>query len=472
MKVRHLHFVGIKGVGMTPLAILAKEAGIMVTGCDVEDSFITDEPLKKSQIPVSVGFSKEHLAGVDLVITTGAHNGYSNLEVVAAKENNIPILTQGQAVGSFMTGSLFNKKQKGISVSGCHGKTTTTAMIATIFTSAKLDPSFIIGTSKIPSLSFPGHFGNGDYFISEADEYVNEPKFDKTPKFIFQHPNILLVTNIEFDHPDVYLNINEVINAYKAFIKNLREKDILIINGDDFNSLKLLENYRGKVIKFGINSSNDYVLYDCRLEENFMKFSVSHKGQEVGEFKSYAIGIHNGLNALAAIVVSIIAGISILEVKEGLLAFRGTKRRFEYKGKLLSGSLVYDDYAHHPTEIKETLKAFRLLFPNKKIVCIFQPHTFSRTKLLFEEFKYSFKLSDEVLVTNIYASKREAQDTSVSSKSLVEALQSQNVKALFMDSFDDVLKYIQEKALKNDYVFITMGAGDIYKISEKLDLKK
>src|SRR5438309_5801586 len=180
-KIKSIHFVGIKGVGMTPLAIIAKEAGFNVSGCDIGDIFITDEPLRHAGIVVQIGFSVDHLHNQDLLITTGAHSGYDNPEVKAAKEKDIPIVTQGEAVGIFMDGELFGKSFQGISIAGCHGKTTTTAMIATVFSHAGLQPSYVIGSSNIVPLGLPGHFDQGKYFIAEADEYATEPKYDHTP---------------------------------------------------------------------------------------------------------------------------------------------------------------------------------------------------------------------------------------------------------------------------------------------------
>src|SRR5258706_3534124 len=193
-KIKLIHFVSIKGVGMTPLAIIAKEAGIKVSGSDVEDTFITDDALSKSGIHPEVGFDSSHIDAQDLMITSGANGGFDNVEVVTAKQKNIPVITQGQAVGEYINGSLFGKEYIGISVAGSHGKTTTTAMIATVLSDAKLDPSYVIGTSSLDPLGLPGHFGNGKYFVAEADEYATEPIHDRTPKLLWQKPKIIVFT--------------------------------------------------------------------------------------------------------------------------------------------------------------------------------------------------------------------------------------------------------------------------------------
>ena len=201
--IKKIHFTGIKGVGMTPLAIIAKEAEFEVTGSDVSESFITDSLLKKAGISPFVGFSKNHVKDADLVIATGAHGGSQNEEVKEALENNISVLTQGDALGLFQKGEILEKNFIGISVAGSHGKTTTSAMIATVLKENNLDPSYAIGTGEIPSLGSSGHLGKGKYFIAEADEYVIDPESKKVPKFLFQNPNIIVFTNIDFVHTHV-----------------------------------------------------------------------------------------------------------------------------------------------------------------------------------------------------------------------------------------------------------------------------
>jgi len=469
---KHIHFVGIKGVGMTPLAIIAKEAGYRVSGCDVSDEFITDEPLKKVNIEAFVGFTKDHLTNVDIVITTGAHGGFDNPEVKAAREKGLKVITQGEALGMFMDGEFLHRKFEGISIAGCHGKTTTTAMIATILNQAGFDPSYVIGTSSSIPLGLPGHFGKGKYFIAEADEYATEPVYDKTPKFLWQRPKIAVITNIEFDHPDLYPTINEVREAYVDFTKNIQTKGILIVNIEDVQSKKLLEKYKGKIVSFGFNSTNaDYSILNYRGENEQTIFSIANNGKFIISLP----GKHNVLNATAAIIVARELGISLEAIKTALPLFKGTKRRLEYKGTLPSGTKIYDDYAHHPTEIIATLTGLRQIFPKSKIILIFQPHTYSRTKLLFEEFSYSFINTDLTIITEIFPSAREPVDSVFSAKLLAEKIIERSEKdeqnkdtVIFLPGLQDVVKYINKKHFGSDTVVITMGAGDVYKIGETL----
>lgn len=467
-KTKSIHFVGIKGVGMTPLAIIAKEAGIRVSGCDVAEEFITDEPLAKSRIRPLVGFSKDHLKGVDLIVATGAHGGFDNPEVKAGRAMGIRVLSQGEAVGVFMDGEVLGKRMVGISVAGTHGKTTTTAMLATIFKEGGLDPSFIVGTGLVPSLSAPGHFGKGKYFIAEADEYVTEPAHDRRPKFLWQQPGIAVFTNIELDHPDVYEASEDIEAAFLLFVRNVVEGGVVVGCGDDTGVKNVLRGLLGSVVTYGKSSACDYRLEKVRVTFHQTFFWVSAHSASLGEFVLKVPGEHNAMNALGAAVAAIEAGISLENVKKGLLAFSGTKRRFEFVGQLLSGALLYDDYAHHPTEIDKTLKTFRQVYPKSKIVCIFQPHTYSRTKKLFEQFLRSFSNADIVVLTDIYPSLREVADPTVSSKVLASAMKQFHKDVIYVPKLNNVVEYIDQNSFGPGVVVVTMGAGDIYKISEKL----
>jgi UDP-N-acetylmuramate--alanine ligase len=466
--IKNIHFVGIKGVGMTPLAIIAQEAGFKVSGCDVDKEFITDALLTKAGIKPLIDFSESHIENCDLLITTGAHGGFENIEVIKSKSLGIPVWTQGEAVGKFMDGELFKNSFEGISVAGSHGKTTTSAIIATILKENKQDPAFLIGTGDIPSLGSSGHFGKGKYFVAEADEYATEPKHDHTPKFLWQHPQIGIVTNIEFDHPDLYSSMEQLETAFLNFAKNIKPSGVLIACIDDFETAKILKMHQGRIITYGFSESADFNIRRVSVSPEKTFFWVRTKDAQLGEFSLNIAGEHNALNALAAIIVCLELGLSLENIKKGLLAFRGTKRRSEFIGKLASGALVYDDYAHHPTEIKSTLEAFKKMYPNKKIVCIFQPHTYSRTKSLFEQFTTSFSSASELILTDIFPSLREIADDTVSSKILAESVSKVKNDVLYLPKLEDVIKYLDQKSFNDSYIIITMGAGDVYKIGKEL----
>ena len=469
--IRSIHFVGIKGVGMTPLAIIAKEAGMKVTGSDIKEEFITDISLKNAGIAPFIGFSKENVKDADLVIATGAHGGLKNIEVLEAKKRGIPVWTQGQAVGEYMRGNLFKREFIGISVAGSHGKTTTTAMIATILAENNLDASFLIGTGSVPSLGAPGHFGKGKYFVAEADEYATEPESDLTPKFLWQNPKIEVFTNIEFDHPDIYKSVDEIREDFLRFANKIPKDGILIAGGDDKQIKELLKDYSGAKVTFGFSPVNDYVLEKVRYEDEKMFFWISAKGTSLGEFPLNAIGGFNISNALASIIAGVEVGLSFENIKRAIGKYNGSKRRFEFVGSLKTGAKVFDDYAHHPTEIKKTLAAIRKNNSKSKIVCIFQPHTYSRTKALFSDFVTSFYDADTVILMAIYPSLREEKDSTVSSELLAQKISQTHRDVLFLPDESSVVEYIDKKKYGDNTIIITMGAGDVYKISEKLDFR-
>jgi UDP-N-acetylmuramate--alanine ligase len=478
MKKLKIHFVGIKGVGMTPLALIAKEAGFIVSGSDVANEFITDAALREAEIVPLIGFSEENIKDYDLVVITGAHGGYDNPEVVAAKNKDIKIITQAEAVGLFMEGGIFGRKFIGISIAGTHGKTTTSAMIATLLKETKLDPSYVIGTGDVKSLGAPGHLGKGKYFVAEADEYATEPKYDKKAKFLWQSPKLAVITNIEFDHPDIYNSLEEIENAYLSFAQQLGKGSVLITCGDDPQVRSLIKNLSAaqkaniRIISYGFNKDNNYILDNVRVSGDHMFFNVSSYGTILGDFMLNTVGDHNGLNALAGLVTGLELGLSIEKIKKGLIAFAGSKRRLELVGELTTGAIMYDDYAHHPTEIKKTCKAIRAQFPKKNIAVIFQPHTFSRTKMLFNEFLRAFEDADIVILTDIYASLREKDEPSISSEILKNHMKNHHKQVFYLPALTDVVKYLNEKKYRSDTVLVTMGAGDIYKIHSELNFQK
>lgn len=467
-KYKKIHFVGIKGVGVAPLAIIAKEAGFEVTGSDVAETFITDAQLNSSGITPLIGFDPSHIEGVDLVIATGAHGGSENPEVLAAKEKNIPVLSQGEALGLFQTGEILEKNFIGISVAGSHGKTTTTAIVATILKENKLDPSYVIGTGEVSSLGSSGHFGKGNHFVAEADEYFADINSDPTPKFLYQHPKVLLITNIDYDHPDIYPTFEEMKDAFLKLTNNLSADAVLVACGDGMDNRKFLSSVNARFVTYGLSPDNDYILEKVSFDRDKMFFWVKNGETVLGQFSTQVFGEHNGLNCLGAIVTCLELGLSIEQIRKGISAFKGTKRRAEFIGEFPSGALLYDDYAHHPSEIKETLSAFRKSFPNYKIVAIFQPHMYSRTKTLFSDFVSSIEGADEVVITEIFPSFREPIDESFSSKQIIDELKNKGKKATYFPKNSDVIKYVPSQNYPKNTVIITMGAGDIYKIGKDM----
>lgn len=468
MKIKKIHFVGIKGVGVSPLAIIAKEAGFEVSGSDVSERFITDEELEKAGIKPMVGFDKKNIEGADLVIATGAHGGMENIEVKEAVGSNIRVLTQGEALGLFQRGELFGRNLFGISIAGSHGKTTTTAMIATVLMENNLEPSFSVGTGKIPSLSSSGHFGSGKYFVAEADEYFADVLYDKTPKFLYQSPKILVVTNIDFDHPDIYSSIDEIRKAFLEFADKLPTDGVLVVCGDGTENRKFISQCTCRKITYGFSPNNDYVLEKVNSSPDKTFFWVKSRDTLLGQFSMGVFGEQNALNALGSIIVGLEIGLSVDQIKKGLSKFKGTKRRSEFIGNISRGGLLYDDYAHHPKEIKETLVSFKKSFNKYKIVVIFQPHMYSRTKKLFHEFASSFSDADEIIICEIFPSFREEKDPNFSASLLADEIKRMGKNALYFRDLSDMVKYVSSRSFDKNTLVITMGAGDIYKTGSEL----
>lgn len=471
-KVKSIHFVGIKGVGVAPLAIIAKEAGILVTGSDIDEVFITDNALEKAGITPLVGFSPTHIGSPDLVITTGAHGGYDNPEVIAAKIKGIPVLTKGEAVGEYMKGAILGRKFTGVAIAGSHGKTTTTAMLATLFKVSGKDPTYIIGTGNIGVATLPGHLGKGNYFIAESDEYATEPKYDHKAQFLWMYPDVMLFTNIEHDHPDIYPSVDDVVSIFQEFVGNIKEGGLLVGNADDVHVDKILKNYKGRTISYGLSPRNDYVLTRVHASGEQTFFHVVFNGSDLGEFRVLVSGEHNCLNALGAIVIAIDAGIPLDAIKSALATFTGVQRRLEFKGQLLSGAYIFDDYAHHPTEIRSTLKALKMRYPSSQIIAIFQPHTYSRTKALLDEFVTAFDDANNVIITDIFASAREGMDASISSKILIEKMATRHSSVIYLPMPSDAADLIMKERPGENVVVVFMGAGDVYQAINTLSLKR
>lgn len=416
---KRIYFVGIKGVAMAALAIWAKESGKELAGSDVGEEFPTDEELKNAGITVHEGFDEAHLAAFrpDLVIYTGAHGGRDNSQVAYATKQGALSIPHGQALGLAMEG----KRQ--ISVAGSHGKTTTSAMIATILVHAGLDPSYAIGCGAIGGLGAAGRAGKGEWFVAEADEYATDPHHDLTPRFLWQKPEVLVVTNIDYDHPDVYTDLAAVQEAFVKLQKNLHGKQITVMNADDPASSVLTGG--DHVVTFGRLTSLTWVLQ--------------------------VPGVHNLLNAAAAAAACTAIGVPPESIKRGLEAFGGTKRRLEKLGEV-DGALIYDDYAHHPREIEATIAAVRETHPKRRVIVVFQPHTYSRTRELLVDFRRALSRADVALVTDIYASARETQ----TEEGLAERL-----CGVYVPKRADVTQWLR-KELKAGDVVVFMGAGDIY----------
>lgn len=454
-KVKHIHFTGIKGVGMAALACCAQDLGLKITGSDIEEIFVTDELLKKRKIKWEVGFSPKNLEPKpDLAITTAAHGGLENPEVVTAGQKGVPILTHAQALGKFMEG------KEGISVCGVGGKSTTASMAATVLSLGRRKPSFAIGVGEIKPLGAPGKYDQGNEFVAEADEYANSPPLDKRPRFSFQKPKVIIVTNIEYDHPDVYRDLDQTKAAFKSFFQTLSKDGLLLANIDNINASEVARKSGVNHQTYGFSPEADWQIENLRFGEEKMLFDLSHQKAKVDEIVIKAPGRFNVMNATAAFAAVTFFGLDAKTVKKGLAEFQGTKRRFEQIGEAGEVNL-YDDYAHHPNQIREVLIAAGSWFPKRRLIVVFQPHTYSRTKALFKQFAQAFNLAKVVVITDIYSSAREKETLGVSGEILAQEVSKYHPRAAYKPGEKEVSQFLTQTTRPGDIIF-TMGAGDIF----------
>jgi len=422
-KIKKAHFVGIGGIGVSAIARMMFSERKIVSGSDTSDSAIIDE-LRKLGAKIFLGHNADNVADdFDFLVYTPAVTA-DNPELKKAAELSIPMFSYPEMLG------LISKDKYTIAVSGAHGKTTTTAMIAKILIDAGLDPTVIVGSFlKDQGSNFVA--GKSEYFVVEACEYKKS--------FLNLNPKIIVITNIDNDHLDYYGNLENIKKAFGEFAAKLPKEGYLVCDPNDENLKEIIKEAKFKIIDYTKVNNN---------------FNLKIPGE------------HNIKNAQAAIVAAEILGVDSKKAENSLESFEGTWRRFEFKGETKNGVLVYDDYGHHPTEIKATIKGAREFFGGKKIWCVFQPHLYSRTKLLLNDFGKSFGDADEIILADIYAA-REPKDEGINSKMLAEEITKNGGKARYMESFDKITGFLVENAKKGD-VIITMGAGDVFKIGENL----
>jgi len=446
--IQKVHFIGIGGISMSGLAEILKSRGYTVTGSDMKTSAITNK-LERLGIKIITGHSGENIAGADLVVYTAAIKE-DNPELMAAKLQGIPTMDRATLLGRMMKGY-----PGSIAVSGTHGKTTTTSMISMILLEAGLNPTIHIG-GELDAIGGTTHIGSNDYFVAEACEYYES--------FLKFFPHIAVILNIEFDHADYFKDLNHVTETFRKFASLVPSDGYLIACADDDNTSRILESANCKVITFGMNTdAADWGAGNITFDEmGCASYTLIHKGCEVSSINLMVPGIHNVGNSLAAIATCRIAVCDYDIVKQALAKFRGTHRRFELKGTY-GGIKVIDDYAHHPSEVKATLSAAKNCEQNR-IWCVFQPHTYTRTKFLMNEFATAFEDADEVILADIYAA-REVDIGEVNSEMLADRIQETGKKVMYFKSFDTITEHLKKNAKPGDLI-ITMGAGDIYKVGE------
>jgi len=443
---KKVHFIGIGGISMSALAEILLKYGYKVSGSDKTRSHITDK-LEKLGAKIFIGHDVKNIQDADIIVYTAAIKD-DNPELIEARNKNLLIFDRAEFLGQIM-----KRYKKGIAVAGTHGKTTTTSLISLMLLNAKVDPTLLIG-GEVDTIGGNVRVGKSPYFVTEACEYKES--------FLKFYPYIGVILNIDEDHLDYYKDINHIKEAFLKFAKLIPKDGLIIGYAEDPNVIEIMEKLNCNKLTYGINKGDfkaKNISYD---ERGCASFTVTFNDKYYSDFKISIPGEHNILNALATIACGHFLGIDVETIKDSLYEFKGTHRRFEKKGEK-NGVIVIDDYAHHPAEIKATIKAVKN-YPHKRIFCVFQPHTYTRTYALFDEFSKAFYGVDKLILTDIYAA-REKDTGLVNSKMLSDAISKNGVDCIYIKKFEDILDYLNKEAKEGDIV-ITMGAGDVYKIGE------
>ena len=444
-KIKHIHFIGIGGSGMIGIARVLLKKGYKVSGSDITETHELKK-LKKNGAKVYIGHDQANIKNVNLVVVSSAID-LKNPEIIEARKSSITIIPRAEMLGSLMKG------YESIAIAGSHGKTTTTSMVAEIFTVGLLSPTYVVG-GKVLSTDENSDLGEGRYLIAEADE--------SDGSFIHLQPDIAVLTNIDDDHLVHYdNNFENLLNSFIRFSENVPFYGYLIVNIDDKNIKKISKRISRKQISFGRSAQADYQILEPSFDKGIHLFKIKNN-EKIYKFKIQLPGIHNVYNAAAAIAVSMEEGVSLTAIRKGIHQFTGVGRRYE-KHKLSINSLskiLIDDYGHHPIEVLSTIKAYKEEFPKKRMLMIFQPHRFSRTAQLFNDFIKVLKKVDSLLILDIYAAS-EKPIKGIDSRTIVETLKQQGHKDVtYLKNHDDINDLIVKR--KDDFdILITQGAGSI-----------
>jgi len=460
--IKTAYFVGIKGVGMTMLAQFLVESGVRVSGSDNPEDFMTTKVLQKEGIKILAPFALSNIpAKADLIVYSSAFNATNNVELkyLLDRKNQKPnqlVLVYAEALGA-----IFSQYQ-GVAVCGSHGKTTVSAWLGYVLYKGGLSPNVLVG-APVPQFKGSTLKGRSRLFVAETDEYQN--------KLQYFFPQGILLNNIDYDHPDFFKTKKSYETVFADFVAKVPAKGFLVVNADDATALKISKECSGQIISYALNNATaDYRATDLSLKNGRQYFSVLEKGKNLGRWSILLSGTHNISNSLAVLAAARKLGMNFFDIKKALLSFTGTERRLQLLGKY-QGALVLDDYAHHPTEIRTTLAGVKKIYADKRIITVFHPHTFTRTKALLADFATSFADTDELVLLDIYGSAREKQG-GVSSLDLMKKIKKQSPKLAIshIPAISLVAQYLRTKATKHDLILL-MGAGDVFRVANEL-LKK
>lgn len=449
-KTKKIHFVGIGGIGMSGIAELLISLGYQVSGSDMRESGITRNLSMLGGI-IHIGHNREWVDGVDVVVTSSAI-GADNPEVMAAIDGNVPVIERAE-----MLAELMRLTRYGIAIAGSHGKTSTTSLVAAVLSEAEIDPTVVVG-GKVDSLGGNAKLGGGDFLVAEADE--------SDGSFLKLSPVIEVVTNIDLEHLEYYRDLEHIREVFLKFINILPFYGVAILCLDDDNIVSMLPDIKRRIITYGLSEQADLYGSGLKRENSQTSFTVFFKGRELGLIRINAPGRHTVYNALAAIGVALELDIDFAVIARALAKFAGVQRRLEVKGEI-NGIMVLDDYGHHPTEIRVTLEAVREGWPGRRLIVVFQPHRYSRTKALFTEFQGAFHRADILYLSDIYAAGEEPAD-GVSSVRLAREIKRHGQRDVFFVALLDDMPAKIKPVLKPGDIVLTLGAGNIVEVGEKL----
>jgi UDP-N-acetylmuramate--alanine ligase len=451
-KKYHIHFVGIGGIGMSGIAELLLNLGYKVSGSDLQTSEIT-ERLKNLGGIIFAGHGADQISDADVVVTSSAV-GHDNPEVLAAERISIPVIPRAEMLAELM------RLKYSVAIAGAHGKTTTTSMVASVLAQGGLDPTVVIG-GKLKSIGSNAVLGKGDFIVAEADE--------SDGSFLKFSPAIAVVTNIDREHLDYYQDLETIKAVFLDFIDRIPFYGLAILCLDNESIQDLIPKIKKRYTTYGMSSQADFQIKDVEFEKRRSRFSVYRQGHKLGRFTLNLPGIHNVYNATASIATGVELDVPMDAIKSALQTLEGVQRRLEIKGEA-NGITVVDDYGHHPTEIKTTLQAIEECWPNNRKVIVFQPHRYTRTQALFDDFTRSFYQSDILLVLPIYAA-GEQKIEGVTGWKLCQGIEAHGHKEVFCsEGKEDAIAYLKEN-LKPGDVLLTLGAGDVWQVGMDI-LKK
>src|SRR3990172_39797 len=446
--MQHIHFVGIGGIGMSGLAEVLLNLGYQISGSDLVDTSLTQR-LQHLGVSFYLGHRAENISQANVVVVSSAIRE-DNVEVITAKERAIPVIPRAEMLAELM------RMKDSIAVTGAHGKTTTTSLIAAVLAQAGLDPTVVIG-GKLNIWGSNAKLGQGDFLVAEADE--------RDGFFLKLLPTIAVVTTLEEEHLDHYQDLEAIKTAFVQFVNKVPFYGFVVLCTDEVNIYGLLPQLEKRYVTYGFRDDAHYIARDSHFHYSTTEFTAYFKDKELGQIRLNMPGLHNVYNALAAIAVGLELNLSFSVIQEALAGFSGIQRRFEIKGEKAGITLV-DDYGHHPTEIKATLKAARQGWPERRVAVLFQPHRCSRTQTLLPRFFNAFEEADVLIITSIYSA-GEKPIEGIDARLIYQGIKGQgHPQVIYLETKEEGLQYLKDNARSGDLI-LTLGAGDIWKVGEE-----